>query len=208
MEAKNPIPPRNMAIIIASATVGICFTLFILSRAGFPRHLLLIVAILTILFAGMAIAIGVHSGKKRAPLEKRLTEHDPKTFQQITNWGMAILLVGGLLQLFGHTLIGLIWIVVGGGVTWKKEWGRWFFMAVACFHLIAIALAFLSGNVSRLLVARHLEQYAMVIYGVAALFAIFLAWNLYFFSRPRVRDAFKFAAKAPTSSPAPANPTV
>lgn len=149
--------------------------------------------------------LGIRAGLKRAPLEKRLLGHDPKTYKQITYWGMAIISVGLLWQMSGRQLLGVIWIIAGGSVVWKKEWARWLYIALACFHLAVISLAILSGYVSALLLSRRLEQYAVVMYSSISLFVIFLAWSIYFFSRPRVRDAFKFAAvkseQSPLSSP-------
>jgi hypothetical protein len=186
---------NKLALIGGSACLGIGFSTLLLWRIGFPAHLLWIVGISTVLIASAVLTVGIKSARKKAPMDDRLPAKDDDSHGRITAQGMIVLIIGGLFNIFGRQLIGLVWVLAGFGLIKKKEWGRRVFVALACFHIGAVGIAAVSGLISKAIAALHLEKYELIVCAIGVSFLSYLSWALYFFTRPKIRHAFELSSK-------------
>jgi hypothetical protein len=186
---------NKLALIGGSACLGIGFSTLLLWRIGFPAHLLWIVGISTVLIASAVLAMGIKSARKKTPMDDRLAAKGDDSHTRIAAQGLIVLIIGGLFNIFGRQLIGLVWVLAGFGLLKKKEWGRRVFVALACFHIGAVSIAAGSGLMWKAIAALHLEKYGLIISAVTISFLAYLSWALYFFTRPKIRHVFELSSK-------------
>ena len=187
-------------LIIIGFITGVLFlaTLYLLRLNGAKPSELIVVSLMLLVGIAVlcgAVYVGVKIGRRVYERNKALLEGQEKSFKGIVNFGMCGMILG--MFLLGENPMGLIWVIAGVGVVFRKKWGRPLFIVAAVTSALLLVLDVFSGEtiekVQQIASRGHLNvYYAMVIFTFlrVLLLGFYIAGILYF-TRQRVKDLFK-----------------